>query len=148
MPNLDGTSRWQYRTHPLPQSMVLVTAIAARRSVPCLCPYHINFVGVSDLVLLFRFSRQSIFNYEPLIRQYAGVLCQRISEFAGRSQPLIISDAFPAFTGDIMMEVAFGFCYKQLQSPNFDSFHEAFLAIGSSAHITGQFPWFTVVRLG
>lgn len=47
---------------------------------------------------------------------------------------------FPAFTGDIIMEYAFGFSYKQLESPNFESFHEAFMAIGSSGHVAAFFP--------
>jgi hypothetical protein len=47
----------------------------------------------------------------------------------------------PAFTGDIIMEYAFGFSYKQLESPTFESFHEAFMAIGSSAHVASFFPW-------
>lgn len=39
------------------------------------------------------------------------------------------------------MEYAFGFSYKQLESPKFESFHEAFMAIGSSAHVASFFPW-------
>ncbi|KAK2756502.1 hypothetical protein FQN54_005395 [Arachnomyces sp. PD_36] len=88
------------------------------------------------------FSRRSIQNFEPTVREYVDLLCQRLSEFAGNSQPMVISDVYPAFTGDIIMNYAFGFCYNQLQSPNFDSFHEAYLALGLPGHINGQFPWF------
>lgn len=53
----------------------------------------------------------------------------------------------PAFTGDIIMEYAFGFSYKQLESPTFDSFHEAFMAIGGSAHVAAFFPWLITVNI-
>ena len=39
-----------------------------------------------------------------------------------------MTEMLPAFTGDIIMEYAFGFSYNQLASPNFESFHEAFVA--------------------
>lgn len=52
-----------------------------------------------------------------------------------------MTEMLPAFTGDIIMEYAFGFSYNQLESPNFKSFHEAFVAIGSSAHVASFFPW-------
>jgi hypothetical protein len=52
-----------------------------------------------------------------------------------------MTEMLPAFTGDIIMEYAFGFSYNQLESPNFESFHKAFVAIGSSAHVASFFPW-------
>ena len=39
------------------------------------------------------------------------------------------------------MEYAFGFSYKHLQSPEFDSFHKAYDAMASAAHVANQFPW-------
>jgi hypothetical protein len=58
---------------------------------------------------------------------------------------LSVTEAFPAFTGDIIMEYFFGFSYKQLEHPKFDSFHEAIVAIGSTGHAAYQFPWFLSV---
>jgi hypothetical protein len=53
----------------------------------------------------------------------------------------------PAFTGDIIMEYAFGFSYNQLESPNFELSHEAFVTIGSSAHVAAFLPWIITVSL-
>ncbi|PGH02755.1 hypothetical protein GX51_04489 [Blastomyces parvus] len=88
------------------------------------------------------FSRRTVLNFEPIIRQHAELLCERISQSAGSGQPLVVSDAYPCFSGDTIMKYALGFNYKQLESPNFDSFHEAFQAMGASGHLTSQFPWF------
>jgi hypothetical protein len=97
--------------------------------------------------MLYRFSRRSIFTLEHLIRQQTDLLCKRIAEFKGSPQPLVMNHVFPAYTGDIIMEYAFGFSYKQLASPNFDSFHEAFMAIGASGHVAAFFPWVLAVGI-
>ncbi|OJD24340.1 hypothetical protein ACJ73_04297 [Blastomyces percursus] len=88
------------------------------------------------------FSRRTVLNFEPIIHQHAELLCERISQSAGSRQPLVVSDAYPCFSGDTIMKYALGFNYKQLESPNFDSFHKAFQAMGASGHVTSQFPWF------
>ncbi|OKL57675.1 hypothetical protein UA08_06947 [Talaromyces atroroseus] len=88
-----------------------------------------------------RFSRRSILTLEHLIQQRTELLCKRIAEFRITKQPLSMTEMLPAFTGDIIMQYAFGFSYNQLESPTFESFHEAFMAIGSSAHVASFFPW-------
>ncbi|CZR53570.1 related to cytochrome P450 [Phialocephala subalpina] len=88
------------------------------------------------------FSKRAILSFESVIRRHVERLSQRIAEFSPNKKPLVVTDAFPALLGDIIMEYSFGFSYSQLESPNFSSFHEAFMAIGSSGHITAQFPWF------
>jgi len=44
------------------------------------------------------------------------------------------------------MDYFFGFNYAQLKSPDFSSFHEAFIKLGGTGHIATQFPWFLPVR--
>jgi Cytochrome P450 len=94
-----------------------------------------------------RFSRRSILSLEHLIQQRTELLCKRIAEFKVTKQPLPMTEMLPAFTGDIIMQYSFGFSYNQLESPAFDSFHEAFMAIGSSAHVASFFPWLIAVSL-
>lgn len=56
---------------------------------------------------------------------------------------MVLSEAFPAFAGDVITEYAFGICYNHLDSPDFsDSFHAAFMAVGEFGHVAVQFPWF------
>jgi hypothetical protein len=68
-----------------------------------------------------------------------------MQEFEASKEPLNLTNAFPALTGDIIMDYFFGFNYAQLKSPEFDSFHEAFVKLGSTGHIATQFPWFLPV---
>ena len=68
-------------------------------------------------------------------------------EFEGRKEPLNLSHAFPALTGDIIMDYFFGFNYGQLKDPEFASFHEAFIKIGGTGHVATQFPAIFPVRL-
>ena len=69
-----------------------------------------------------------------------------MQDFASRQEPMNLTQAFPALTGDIIMDYFFGFNYAQLQHPEFDSFHDAFVKIGGAGHIATQFPWFLPVR--
>jgi hypothetical protein len=63
-----------------------------------------------------------------------------MQEFEGRKEPLNLSHAFPALTGNIIMDYFFGFNYKQLEHPEFESFHDAFTKIGGMGHVATQFP--------
>ena len=67
-------------------------------------------------------------------------------EFEGRKEPLNLTNAFPALTGDIIMDYFFGFNYAQLKHPHFESFHDAFQKIGGAGHIATQFPLMIPVR--
>lgn len=51
------------------------------------------------------------------------------------------------YPGDIIMGNSHGICYRLLEEPNFESFHEAFNSIGSVAHLARRFPWFLLVRV-
>lgn len=68
-----------------------------------------------------------------------------MQEFEAGKEPLNLTNAFPALTGDIIMDYFFGLNYAQLKSPAFDSFHDAFIKIGGTGHIATQFPWFLPV---
>lgn len=68
-----------------------------------------------------------------------------MQEFEGSAEPLNLSHAFPALTGDIIMDYFFGFNYNQLKHPNFESFHDAFIKIGGVGHVATQFPMILLV---
>jgi cytochrome P450 len=89
-----------------------------------------------------RFSRRSILDFIHIIYRHIDTLSLRIQAFESRKEPLNLTNAFPALTGDIIMDYFFGFNYSQLLSPSFSSFHEAFIKVGGTGHIATQFPWF------
>jgi hypothetical protein len=88
-----------------------------------------------------RFSRRSILDFIHIIYRHIDTLSIRMQEFESRKEPLNLTNAFPALTGDIIMDYFFGFNYGQLKHPEFDSFHEAFVKIGAVGHIGSQAPW-------
>jgi hypothetical protein len=68
-----------------------------------------------------------------------------MQEFEARKEPLNLTHAFPALTGDIIMDYFFGFNYAQLKHPQFDSFHEGFTKMGNIGHVATQLPWIVPV---
>ncbi|KAF2439814.1 cytochrome P450 [Karstenula rhodostoma CBS 690.94] len=86
------------------------------------------------------FSRRSIIQFVHIIHRHVETFATRMQEFEGRQEPLNLTHAFPALTGDIIMDYFFGFNYAQLKDPEFASFHEAFIKIGSAGHVATQFP--------
>lgn len=87
------------------------------------------------------FSRRSILNFQPVIREKAELLCKQIAKYKDTGAPLVVNEAFPAFSGDIMTEYAFGVCYNHVESPNFsESLHSAFMAVAVLGHAAIQFP--------
>jgi hypothetical protein len=70
-----------------------------------------------------------------------------MQEFEARAEPLNLSHAFPALTGDIIMDYFFGFNYAQLKHPEFESFHDAFIKIGGVGHVATQLPMIMAVGL-
>ncbi|KAF2703817.1 cytochrome P450 [Pleomassaria siparia CBS 279.74] len=86
------------------------------------------------------FSRQSVIKFIHIIYRHVDTFSARIHEFEDRKEPLNLTLAFPALTGDVIMDYFFGFNYAQLKNPDFDSFHDAFLKIGTTGHIATQFP--------
>lgn len=94
-----------------------------------------------------RFSRRSIIDFIHIIYRHVDTFALRIQEFECRKEPLNLTNAFPALTGDIIMDYFFGFNYAQLKDPEFYSFHEAFITIGGTGHIATQFPSILPVML-
>ncbi|KAF1833619.1 cytochrome P450 [Decorospora gaudefroyi] len=86
------------------------------------------------------FSRRSILEFVHIFYRHIDTLCVRMQEFEARAEPLNLSNAFPALTGDIIMDMFFGFNYNQLKHPEFESFHDAFIKLGSMGHVATQFP--------
>ncbi|KAH7065703.1 cytochrome P450, partial [Paraphoma chrysanthemicola] len=87
------------------------------------------------------FSRRSILDFVHIIYRHIDTLSIRMQEFSSRKEPINLSHAFPALTGDIIMDYFFGFNYAQLKHPQFQSFHDAFIKIGGTGHIATQFPY-------
>lgn len=92
-----------------------------------------------------RFSRRSILDFIHIIHRHIDTFSARMQEFEARKEPMNLTHAFPALTGDIIMDYFFGFNYAQLRHPEFDSFHDAFIKIGGTGHVATQFPWFLPV---
>lgn len=86
------------------------------------------------------FSRRSILDFIHIIYRHIDTLGVRLQEFEARAEPLNLSHAFPALTGDIVCDYFFGFNYDQLKHPEFESFHDAFIKIGGVGHVATQFP--------
>ncbi|KAH6881768.1 cytochrome P450 [Alternaria rosae] len=86
------------------------------------------------------FSRRSILDFIHIIYRHVDTLSVRMQEFEAHAEPLNLSHAFPALTGDIIMDYFFGFNYNQLKHPEFESFHDAFIQVGGVGHIATQLP--------
>ncbi|KAF3045052.1 hypothetical protein E8E12_006351 [Didymella heteroderae] len=86
------------------------------------------------------FSRRSILDFIHIIYRHIDTFSIRMQEFEARKEPMNLTHAFPALTGDIIMDYFFGFNYAQLKHPEFESFHDAFQKIGGAGHIATQFP--------
>ncbi|KAF2124280.1 cytochrome P450 [Dothidotthia symphoricarpi CBS 119687] len=87
------------------------------------------------------FSRRSILDLIHIIHRHIDTLSARLREAEARKEPINLTLAFPALTGDIIMDYFFGFNYAQLKHPEFESFHEAFVKIGGTGHVATQIPW-------
>lgn len=95
------------------------------------------------------FSKRSIVDFQPVIREKLEILCDKIAKYAegGREQVLCLNYALSAWAGDLITEYAFGFCYNHLESPGFqESFHEAYVEMTGFGHGAVQFPWVRPVR--
>ncbi|KMU80331.1 trichodiene oxygenase [Coccidioides immitis RMSCC 3703] len=100
------------------------------------------YLRTTSLIISHRFSRRAILVLEPVVREYVALLCKRVAEYATKSKPLAITVAHSAYTGDVIVEYSFGFSYRHLENPNFESFHDALMVMGLSAHLASQFSWF------
>jgi hypothetical protein len=96
------------------------------------------------------FSKRSILDFQPVIREKLEILCDKIAKYAegDGEQILCMNYAWSAWAGDLITEYAFGFCYNHLESPGFqESFHEAYMEMTGFGHVAVQFPWVHPVRI-
>jgi cytochrome P450 len=94
------------------------------------------------------FSRRSILNFQPVIRQKVDLLCEVFAKYKDSGLAFDINKAWSAFAGDIICEYAFGFGYNHLESPDFEtSFHACFMALCQFSNLALQFPLFSSVSL-
>jgi cytochrome P450 len=90
------------------------------------------------------FSKRSLLAFQPVVRNKLEILCDKIAQCAegNGDKVLNLSYAWSAWTGDLICEYSFGFCYNHLESPDFKvSFHEPFIATTGMGHFAVQFPW-------
>lgn len=95
------------------------------------------------------FSKRSIAKFEPVIKDKVELMCKAIRAHSETGEVLVLSDAFSAFSGDVITEYCFGFCYNHLESPGFkENFHPTFMALAKFSHLVLQFPLVFPVSLG
>jgi cytochrome P450 len=82
------------------------------------------------------FSAKRISEFQPVIREKAEKMCQRLSEFEKDGRVFSLQLAMMALTTDIITEYAFARSYNNLDSQNFeDTLHEALTTV----YVTGNF---------
>ena len=87
------------------------------------------------------FSKRSITSFYPVVVEKIELLAQRIASFQKKGQPLSLSNAFNAFSGDVITTYCFGDCFDHLNSIDFDvNYHPAFEGVRKLAHLGMQFP--------
>ena len=78
---------------------------------------------------------------EPLVTSKVELFCSKLAQAQESGKPVRFDHAFAAFAGDVIVEYAFGFCYNQLESPEFSgSFHDAYMMAGEMGGLAVQFP--------
>ena len=144
-PRADKPSWWASRFGNEGAIISTTNATVHRRRKGALNPMYAPISAANSYciaVLTYsRFSRRSILNFQPVIREKAELLCKQIARYKDTGAPLVVNEAFPAFSGDIMTEYAFGVCYNHIESPDFsESFHSAYMAVAVLGHAAIQFP--------
>jgi cytochrome P450 len=93
------------------------------------------------------FSKRSILRFEPVIQEKVETMCDGIRVLSEKGEPIVLSDAYSAFAGDVIAQYCFGFSYRHLESPGFeDNFHSAFMAVCSFGHLALQYPMMHPVK--
>ena len=84
------------------------------------------------------FSAKRISQFQPVIREKANRLCQRLSEYEKDGRVLPLHLAMIALTTDIITDYAFARAYNHLDSPNFEDSKTLDDAL-TTIYVTGQF---------
>ncbi len=88
------------------------------------------------------FSKRSIVEFQPVIREKIEILCRQIALFGKDGKVVDMKKAWSAFAGDVICQYAFGYTYNHLESANFaEGFHDAFIAMGEFGMTAMQLPW-------
>jgi hypothetical protein len=68
-------------------------------------------------------------------------ICGKMQEYKDNGMALNVTRMWDAYSGDVIMDYAFGFSYNNLASKDFSiTFHEPFLALGEFGALSCQFP--------
>ena len=65
----------------------------------------------------------------------------KLAPYKDADKVINLTRVWDAYSGDVIMEYAFGFCYDNLKSEDFvETFHDAFLALSEFGGLGCQFP--------
>ncbi|KAF1991023.1 cytochrome P450, variant [Aulographum hederae CBS 113979] len=90
------------------------------------------------------FSKRATDQCEPIVQSKITYASSKVkTDYSPSSNtPFNLARMWDAFSGDVIMEVSFGFSYNSLASPSFrDSFHDCFLALSEFGGLACQFPF-------
>jgi hypothetical protein len=113
------------------------------------CPQSVFTTSDSNLHKMRRgalsglFSRRSVLNFESVVQDKAKDLCDGIAKCKDSGEIVTISDGFAAFSGDVVVQYAFGFNYDHLRSEGFhENLEPGFMAASETGHLVNQYPIF------
>ncbi|CAG8974551.1 hypothetical protein HYALB_00005824 [Hymenoscyphus albidus] len=88
------------------------------------------------------FSKQSIFQLEPMVQRLVEKLCSRIDEFKKSGQPMPMRLAYQALTTDVVTAYALNKSWHHLDSPDFSPEWVATVkATAEMGNLVKQVPW-------
>ncbi|KAI9675995.1 MAG: hypothetical protein M1817_000738 [Caeruleum heppii] len=90
------------------------------------------------------FSRQRILNFTGEIQAHADRLCDRLlNEYAGRKKVVNITEAWAAYTTDVILWYIVAMPMHSLELPDFVArYTSAIRKLARSLHVSAHFPWF------
>ncbi|KAL1650733.1 hypothetical protein SLS58_000851 [Diplodia intermedia] len=92
------------------------------------------------------FSKQSVYNLEPMIRNAVSLLCNRFEDFKTSKQPVVLDNAFSALTADIITDYSFAKSSGMLLEPNFSpEYTKSLMTTSEFSLLNKQFPF--ILRL-
>lgn len=94
------------------------------------------------------FSKQSVYNLEPVIRRSTSLLCSRFEEFRESKEPVALNAAYSALTTDVITEYSFAKSAGSLKTPYFaPEFVELMTNISEFSLLNKQFPFILPMML-
>ncbi|KAL1638431.1 hypothetical protein SLS56_000240 [Neofusicoccum ribis] len=95
------------------------------------------------------FSKQSVYNLEPLLRNAISTLCDRFDEFKKSKEPVALDVAYSALTTDIITEYSFAKSTGFLLKPHFGpEWVQLMMNISEFSLINKQFPFILPLMMG